>query len=367
MGLQDYIEFALGLIIGTVSVLLLVFWVTVIIYRLRKTLKKYKHYLKEFAGDSHLRSEIIQALETGKTRDILLLIVIVLEIVTYFCCTLVIPQLNIHVYQNPEYIQVFYEQFPNCSNFNPLIAFSYIYPANTFMFVTLSMLIIAQFMIISFLNSYLAVRYFGYSIPKKVVYKYIFCWVFQYSILSIFIIPELVIFLPIVLTVLLIFNWLNLIITSKSMCSSIRSKIVEIKLFEWNPDLYKNLSNTLRSYKLFMGILILGFLFFVLTLGFLSIAYLLNIIIFSNAFLGKVYGIHLTFNIPKGHALEHFDAIQRYVAIALAVVYSLCLLIPSLFMFLNYTLSLIYNRCTGKVNMSRFNAELFKPLMDDKY
>ena len=366
MDTESFIEFAFGFIIGTLSVLLLTFWLTVIIYRLNSTLKKYKHYRKEYVSDSHLRSEVIYALETVRNRDIFLLILVLLEIVINSCMTFVIPQMNINMYQNSKYLQEFYEQFPDCGSFNRLMAFSYIYPANTFMLITIGMLIITQLMIISFLNSYLAVRYFGYSLPRKVIYKYIFWWIFQYSIQTICIIPKLLLFLAPLMTVLIFLNWWNLIVSSRKMCSVIRSKMKEIYLFEWNPALYKNLSTSLKLYKLCMGIFILAYYFLILCLALLSITYFIHIIVFPCSFLEKLYGIHLKMNFPDVISL-HFDAIQKWVVMTLGFFYGLFLLIPSLFLFLFYVFNVLYNRCTGKGNLAKFNIDLFKPLMDNEY
>ena len=367
---QDFIEFAFGFIIGVVSVFLLIFWLTVISYRLRLTLKKYKHYLKVYVGDSRIRSEILYALETVRNKDIFLLIIVLLEIVIYICMTLVLPQMNMHVYQQAKYIEDFYKQFPNCSSFNPLIAYSYLYPANTFMIITFGMLIITQFMLISFLNSYLAGRYFGHSLPRKVIYKYIFWWFFQYSIQAIFIIPKLLIALPSVITIFLFLNWLNLIASSRKMSSAIKSKMKEIRLFEWNPTLYRYFSKNFKQYKIFMGSLVVALFFLALTMAFLSITYLLHLIIFANSFLEKVYGINLNVTLlPSNNKIisMYFDTFQRGFALLFAFLYALWLLVPSLLFFLFYVVNLLYSRCTGKGNINKINTELFQPLMNHEY
>ena len=362
---ESFVEFVFGFIIG-VLIVLLTFWLTVLIYRLNTTLKKYKHYRQEYVGDSHLRSEILYALETVRNRDIFLIILVLLEIIICFCMTLVTPQMDLHLYHNSKYLHKFHELFPNCSSFHPLLAFSYIYPANTFMIITFGMMIITQFMLISFLNSYLAVRYFGYSLPRKVIYKYIFWWIFHYSIQAICIIPKLLLFLAPLFTVLVFFNWLNLIVSSRKMCSVIRSKMKEIYLFECNPALYRNLFRSLRQYKLCMGTLILAFFFLLLCSAFLSITYFLHIIMFSSPFLGKVYGIHLKMDLLNVTSADFFY-IQNLVSTTLGFLYGLCILIPSLFLFLFYILNVLYNRCTGKGNISKINIDLFKPLMDNEY
>ena len=363
----DLIEFAFGLIDGVVSVLLLTFWLTVITYRLKLTLKKHKYYLKEYFGDSRIRSEILYALETVRNKDIFLLILVLLEIVIYFCLVLVIPQMDINVYQHYHSTEEFHQQFSNCSSFNPLIAYSYLHPANAFMIITFGMMIITQFMLISFLNSYLSGRYFGHSLPRKVIYKYIFWWIFQYFTLGILIIPKLLIALPSVTTIFFFLNWLNLIASSRKLSRAIRSKMNEIRLFEWNPTLYRCLSITFKQYKIFMGFLIVAFFFLLLTIMYLSITFMFGIVIFANCFLEKVYGINLNVTLPPSSIqiiAEYFVGVQRGVAILFAFLYSFFLLIPSLFFFLSYVVNLLYYRFTGKGNMSRIKAELFQPLMN---
>ena len=364
----NLIEFSIGFIIGVLSVLLLTFWLTVITYRLKLTLKKHKYYLKEYFGDSRIRSQILYALETVRNKDIFLLILIILDISMFFCFTLVLPQLNINVYKSVYTESIRDEVFPKC-NISLFIVYFYVYPANTFMIITFGMLIITQFMIISFLNSYLSGRYFGHSLPRKVIYKYIFWWVFQYIMQTIFIVPKLLIFLPLVCVVFLFFNWFNIILTSRKMCNAIRSKLEEIRLFEWNPNHYRIISRNFKHYKAAMSVFIFSFLLSVIALTIISILYFLHIVT-GNCYLETVYGITAKVNLTQNATKQIQDIVDELLfafAFALSSVNAILLLLPSLLMFLFYGVNLIYHCCTGKGNMNRINTELFEPLMSHKY
>ena len=357
MTIFDLIEFSIGFIIGAVNVLLLTFWLTVLIYRLNTTLKKYKHY----RNDSHLCSEILYALETVRNRDIFLIILTMLEMAYFFCFTLVIPQMNINIYKSEFANSTIQEEFPNCSIL-PIFAFSYIYPANTFMIITFGMMIITQFMLISFLNSYLAVRYFGYSLPRKVIYKYIFWWIFQYSIQTICIIPKLLVFLLPICVLFVFLDWFNIILSSRNMSRAIRSKLKEIRLFEWNPNNYRILSKSLKYYKWAMSVFILSFSLSILSLAILSTYFLLHLFA-SDCFFKTVYGIHFHVNI--NHSVNHHvNEILNAFPVVLGIINGIMLFLPSLVLFLLYAVNLIYNRCTGKGSLNRINNELFEPLVN---
>ena len=362
------IESSTGLVLGLVSVLLLTFWLAVIVYRLRLTLKRYKYYLKEFVGDSHIRSEVLYALETCRNRDIFLTVLILLDMAMFFCFTLVLPQLNIKVYSSVYFRHKMNEVFGGCKIL-PLIGFSYMYPANTFMLVTFVMVVITQFMIISFLNQYLALRYLGHSLPNKVVFKYILWWIVQYSIQSICVIPKCLIFLPPIILFFIILDWFYIILSSRKLCRAIRSKLEEIRLFEWNPNNYRIIYKNLKQYRIMMTVFVLVVLSSIIALMFLGTCYLLYLIT-GNCYLQTVYGINYNISLTQNVRKQMHDIINDLLfgfAFPLALLSGILLLIPSLFMFLLYGINLIYNHFTGKGNLEKINRELFEPLINERY
>ena len=358
------ILFLIGVILGVLSILLFVFWLLLIAYRLYLTLKQYNQYLKKYVADSYLRSEILKALRIVRNRDIFLLILILLDIFIFISYTLILSQMDMNVYHSKATKIIFNEVFHNCT-FNSMFAYSYIYPANALLIITFGMLLITEYMLISFLNSYLSIHYLGYSLPKKVRNKYIICWVLQYCVQMVFIVPKLQIFLPSVFTLLLFLNWLNLVVSSRKMCKAIRSRMEEIRLFEWNPTQYRQFSTSLKRYKLAMGFYLSGFLALVVCMVFLSLSYFLQLLT-SKCYTKEVYGINYYYHLSD-HVSQMITSLildfQTYIAFTFALIWGLLFLFPSFFLFLVYVSNYLYDFCTGKGNMAKLQNELLEPLM----
>ena len=358
MDFEHILHLSLAYLIGTIGTLLLLYWLIIITYRLYLIRNKRKRYLNSPELDPRAHSQILYTFTTVRNRDICLIALILLEI-------LIVPTSS---FVMPEYYRRYLNStknntFPNCTfNKELFIAIVYIYPAYALPFVLIINSSLTQLLLISFLNSYLAGRYFGHSFPKIVVCKYIFAWIFQTFLQTICIIPKLqILFLP-TTTLLLFLNWLNLIASSRKLSGAIRSKIKEIRLFEWNPTQFRNQSRNLKQYTISMGFLISAFFFLTVAIGILTVSMLL----FSTCFIRIVYGININFNSTHVSDIRNVVSTFDYWAVFFfLVIYAVLLFLPSLFIFLKHIANLLYDRCTGKGNMQKINNALFDPLINN--
>ena len=352
---------SLTYLIGTIGILLLLYWLIIITYRLYLIRNKRKRYLNSPELDPRAHSQILYTFTTVRNRDICLVALILLEILIVVTSSFALPAFWLHLldFESP----IVKETFPNCESLNSIIVYLYIYPAYALLFVLIFNSSFTQLLLISFLNSYLAGRYFGHSFPKIVVCKYIIVWIFQTFVQTICIIPKhQILFLP-TTTLLLFLNWLNLIASSRKLSRAIRSKIKEIRLFEWNPTQFRNHSRNLKQYTISMGFLISAFFFLTVALGILTISYVL---LMKSCFIRTVYGINISFNFTHVSDIRNviitFDHWGVYFFL---VIYAVLFFLPSLFIFLNHIANLLYDRCTGKGNMQKINNALFDPLINN--
>ena len=360
MSFGRIVHLSLTYLIGTIGILLLLYWLIIITYRLYLILNKHKQYLNSPELDPRTHSQILYTFTTVRNRDTCLVALILLETLIVVTSSFALPAFWSHLldFKSP----IVKETFSNCESLNSIIVYLYIYPAYALLFVLISISFLTQLLLISFLNSYLAGRYFGHSFPKIVVCKYIFVWIFQTFLQTICIIPKLqILFLP-TTTLLLFLNWLNLIASSRKLSRAIRSKIKEIRLFEWNPTQFRNHSRNLKQYTISMGFLISAFFFLTVAIGVLTISMLL----FSTCFIRIVYGININFD--STHVSEIHRVVSTFdywVVYFFLVIYTVLLFLPSLFIFLKHIANLLYDRCTGKGNMQKINNALIDPLINN--
>ena len=187
------LERSFGSGIGALSLLLLIFWLSVTSYRLYKSRSTRKYYA--CVDYSHIRSEILYTLHTVQIRDISLIILILMEIVLVICLTFIIPVVGDIADDHYSGATAYNEAFPECENISAnwvisFLLYTYTYPINYVLYVCICMVIISQLMLISFLNSYLAARYFKHKLQKKFFIKYSVFWVIQFLILAITVTPQ---------------------------------------------------------------------------------------------------------------------------------------------------------------------------------
>ena len=354
MNLIITVHVSLAYLIGTIGLVLLVYWLIIISYRLYLIRNKHKQYLKASELDPRIHSQILYSFTTVRNRDICLVLLILLEILIIANFSFTVPELFLHFVDSNNEIK---ETLPNCTDTYLLFYDFYVYRVYALLFFTLYILVIIQLMLLSILNSYLDGRYFGHSFPKIIACKYIVCWIFQAFILTICVMSKLKYFFFPIITLLLFLNWLNLIASSRKVCRAIQSKMKEIRLFEWNPAQYRNHSLNLQQYRIAMGFLICAFFFLTLAVGLFSINYFFLV---GNCFIITVHGINLNFNEIR----QYTGIFNNWSVYILFLMYGVLLLFPSLFMFLYHMANLLYSRCTGKGNIQRINNALFEPLIN---
>ena len=274
---------------GIVGVLVLLYWFIFISYRLHLILSNRRDFLNSSGLDSRVRVQNLYSYTTIRNRDICLIVLILLEMIVTAYSSFVLPRIPYYF----EHTDADRKKPLDC--IIPVIEYPYTHPLSVLLFTVLFVVILTQLMLISLLNLYLSGRYFGYSFPRKVIYKYIFFWGFQCILATICIIPKLqILFCPIV-TLLIFLNWLNLFFSSRKVCRAIRSKMKEISLFEWNPGQYRHLAVTLKHYKIGNACLLIAFFFLVLALFCLTVSYFFNILA-SDCYLHEVYKINFSIN-----------------------------------------------------------------------
>ena len=349
---------------GVINVYIAIIWLGIIVYRLVLIHFRYKQVSKSCNLNADSKSNLLYNLSTLRTRDFILFVMIIFEVLSLFVTAVVCSYIEKHIAYSYKIRAIVYPYF-NCTVLS-IIGYSYIYPANMLCFILLAMLIITQFMLISFLNVYIAGRYFGHSLHYKVRYKFICCWIFQCVIQLILIIPWLQIFFPLITSLLLLYNWSNLVASSRKVKEAIRSKMEEVRLFEWNPTHYRNYTNTLKYYKLAM-------LFVVINYSLLIISYIISflfvyiqLILVGNCYFEKVYGISFTTNFTERETYNlnnAFTYIYDTVPFIIMIFFGLFFTLPSVVFFVYYLANYVYGRCTSKVNINKITGSLVEPLI----
>ena len=361
--------------IGILSLFLLIFWLSVTLYRLYKSRNTRKYYLHTYVDYSHIRSEILYTLQTVQNRDICLLILILLEIILVMCLTFIIPVDANSMIESYSGATIYNETFPECRNTSnawviSFLLYTYTHPIHYVIYVCICMVIISQLMLISFLNSYLAARYFKHKLQKKFFIKYFLLWVLQFLILAITVTPQIQLFLPLTMPILLFANWVNLVVTSRKLCNYIKSIIKEIRLFESNPVALREHTTNLKRYRIAMGFLISSYLSFLIAMLALVALFLMEVIFAGNCYVGGVYGIKLDFDDKTGFN-QHMHNLLHNIGVAFGLFFSLLfailLFFPSLYLVVKYFLCWLYTCCTGKGNMRRMNNTLLEPLLYNPY
>ena len=336
-----------------------VIWLFIIIYRLCSIRAKY--YSNEYGADTQLLYNI----QTIQFREKLLLVIVILEILSFTSYTLITHEFYLHIY-TPGLNSTF--EYFHC-NVALIIGYSYLHPPVVLYFILLAMMIISQIMLLAYLNSYLAVRYLGYSLHYSVKYKYICLWIFQCLVQTIFIIPQLQLFFQLIVTILFISSWLNLLISSRKVTRAIRSKMEEIRLFEWNPAHYRNYARSLKYYKLSIFFVISAYLCLIAALTIVTLLLYMQILFVDNCYLEKVWGIRVQFNLTQSQNMQFnsiFNELRDWISLSLCILFGTLYIIPSATLFLGYILNGLYHRCTGRGDTLRFTYSLLEPLINFK-
>ena len=368
-------ERSIGAGVGILSLLLLIFWLLVTSYRLHKSRNTRKYYLHTYVDYSHIRSEILYTLQTVQNRDICLLILILLEIMMVICLAFILPAAMAHIYSSVTTDPILYNQtFLICVHdfqTKDLLLFSHTHPLIAVLYMSICMVIISQLMLISFLNSYLAARYFKHKLQKKFFIKYFLLWILQFLILAIPVTPQIQLFLLLTMPILLFVNWVNLVVTSRKLCNYIKSIIKEIRLFESNPAALREHTTNLKRYRIAMGFLISSYFFLVLGETGTSAVLFIDILFRGSYSVEQVYGIKLNLLFTETQLAQRIHCILYLIgdisSYFFAILYAVLLILPSLYLVVKYLVCWLYTCCTGRGNMSRMNNTLFEPILYNPY
>ena len=349
---------------GVIYTIISMIWLGIIVYRLNLIRIKHKQISESHDFKTDYRSKSMYNLTTITTRDLFLFVIILLDIFNAF----VIPFIFYYIEKNIEFSnnkEIIIKDYFGCDVLG-IIGYSYLHPPVVLYLILLAMMIISQVMLLSYLNSYLAVRYLGYSLHYNVKYKYIYSWIFQCLVQIIFIIPQLQLFFQLIVTILFISNWLNLLISSRKVTRAIRSQMEEIRLFEWNPAHYRNYARSLKYYKLSMFFVISAFLLLILTFIVTMLLFYLQLILTGNCYISRVYQIPLPINFTGSEPTQInyiFSSIYDWLPLFTMMIFGLLFTLPSSIIFLSYLVNFVYGRCTGKVSKNKLTNTLFEPLI----
>lgn len=361
-----YVHFSFESLFAVITVIMLVTWFIVVVYRLFLNRERYKQLSKTQPGNQDSYRKNIFNLRTFIVRDTYLAIITVVEM-----CALIIS-MNTFFYIYNEIIdsrkvsrQV--SDYFRC-HVQSIIGFSYIHPSLLLFFIPLSVMCTTLLMLISHLNSYLAARYLGNSLPKQYKYKYVYRCAIQCVVQLILIFPKLqLLFFP-TFEVFFFYNWLDVVLSSRKVISAIKSRINEIRYFEWNSahmDQLRNYSTNLIHYKITMCSALCALFTLIVLSTTTIIIYYLELILLGNCYFQKVFGVNI--NITISHTPEKDESIalvvNAWLALIISIAFAIFFTLPSIVIFSMFLLNSLYSCLTGKVNMRRYNNAIFEPLI----
>ena len=358
--LYNILEYTNEVVLGLISLITSLIWLFVIIYRIYLTRLKYRQYSKSFHAyfDSHNR--ILYNLETFQYRDTLLIILIILEQVCIFTFMFGGHEYYTSTYKSESALKEVKEFF-SC-NVTLIPAVSYLHPEYTIFFILLSMMIVTHLMLISYINAYLAARYLGHSLLKSYKCKYILVWLFQFAIQLFFVIPRLQLLSMLVVSLSTISNWFYIIVTSRKVTTAIRLKIKEIRLFEWDAAQYRHYTQSLRSYRHVMFVVVTSIFLLMLIIPILTILFYLELILGGQCYFEQVYGISVPYNSTGANQVKLLEA-TYWVILTLGSGFGVLYSLPSIVIFIGFLVNSIHSRCTGKADMRRLTSTFFDPLI----
>ena len=157
-------------------------------------------------------------------------------------------------------------------------------------------------------------------------------------------------------------NWFYIIVTSRKVTTAIRSKIREIHLFEWDAAQNRHYTQSLKSYKLVMFVVVTSIFLLMLIFPILTIIFYLEVILGGQCYFEQVYGISVSYNSTDANQVKLSEA-TYWIVLTLGSAFGVLYSLPSIVIFMGYLVNSIHSRCTGRGDMRRLTNTLFDPLI----
>ena len=349
---------------AAVSLVFWLYWFVVMFYRIYQTIKQRRICIRSQTLESQVRKQNLFNLETARKKDLFLLVILALETIMTVNMGFIGPKFLDYMYNEAD--KTANSTFP-CA-INVFVEFMYVYQVVYILYIPVCILIMTQVMLIAYLNLYIAARYFKHEVTRETRLKFIYWWIFQWVLFAITSIRQLQLFSHLMVAILMVVNLLTLNYSRKKLCSAIQSKIDEIRNFEWNPAQFRNQTTNLKFYNLTMKAIIIVFLMISLGMLFLSINFILEIILTGNCYLKKVYDIDISLlsKSKTKNVYEKFEDVINSSAFITVVLIMFTQLVPSIFFILFYLVNYIYDKCTGKGHTYKLNKALLEPMLQNE-
>ena len=299
-------------------------WSCYLLLQIRSVRKKYTRYKLVNQIDSYLRSKILENYRTTMLKDVLLILMLVLEwLLLIFMLIFVKIRTS---YTSDDFINstISIECDKENSHLNLIETLLFNEPWLLSIFLFAAILFISNILLFSFLSTYLKRRYYGHPLDNRLICKYVSWWSFQVLLLSLSSTPFTHIFSYILFPILIVVDFVILFRASRKLGRAIRSVLDDIRRFENDDVLYRSVRTSYSSYKTFVTLHILALFAFILIIIFLCIYQFLQIILFQTCYLEFLYHIqynlHLDMegNIVRG--LYLFEICFRFILLILYMV-----------------------------------------------
>ena len=351
---------------GMISVIMIVIWLIVVVYRFIFNLARYKQLSNTHPGNQDSYRRNAYNLRTFIVRDIFLVLTIIVEISTLTFSVLTYQYLYNEILNSHKVFHQISNHF-GC-HVQPLIGFSYMQPSFLLFFIPISIGYSTLLMFLSYINSYLAARYLGHSLPNKYKKKYVFWWVIQCIVQLICIYPKFQLLFFTILDVFFFFNWIYVVSCSRKVMSAIKSRIDEIRYFEWNSAHMGHLrryTTNLKHYKTTMRFMLCAIFILIVLFTVTIVTLYLELFLLGDCYFHEAFGINISIHIstPKQYMKEAIKNVYDWLTLIIFILFGIIFTMPSLVLFSVYLLNYLYSYITGKVNMQKYNNALFEPLL----
>ena len=308
-------------------------WSCYLLLQIRSVRKICKRYKRAERVDSSLRSKLLENLRATMFKDVLLILMLVLEwLLLIFMFIFFKIQTS---YTSDDFINstISIECHRENSHLNLIETLQFNEPWLLFIFLCAAILFISTILLFSFLSTYLKRRYYGHSLDNRLICKYVSWWSFQVLLLSLSSTPFTHIFFYILLPILIVVDFVILFRESRKLGRAIRSVLDDIRRFENDDVLYRSVRTSYSSYKTFVTLHILALFAFILIITFSCIYQFLQIILFQTCYLEFLY--HIQYNLHLDMQTNHNIAKGLYLfeicfRLFLLILYMFLIAIPQL-------------------------------------
>ena len=332
------------------------FWLMHISKHLRKTNRdfnqcKYSHI------DSQVKSKLIFNYRTLYIKDIFLICIALLE---FILLLYIVISGSFQSYYKKTHIHMFVHSHNDCDT-SGYLTLLLVNPFTQLITVGYAFLFISTLMMLVILTTYLARRYFGYTLENRFLIRIILWWIVQIIFLLLSVIPYLELFilsLPIFLSI----DWVMLSVTSWRLSRTLKSKLFELFRFEYDPVRYKIQKMQYKTYNVFVTIHIIAVLMLTLIIWLHVVTNITKVTFLNDCYFKYRYNISWDFHLDtesKKIISEIVSVFDHYVNFSLIFLYGIILDIPFLLLFLA---KLSYFLLKGSRN-SLYNYSIIQPLL----